>query len=58
MKGLKDAHKRHDHKTFFDTVNRLCSLKPSSPIVAGLETPDGEVLYNKSIIEKMLANDF
>jgi hypothetical protein len=58
MRGLEDAHKRHDLKTFFSTVNRLCALKPSAPIVAGLETDEGEVIYNKSVIERQLANDF
>jgi len=58
MRGLEEAHKRHDLKTFFSTVNRLCSLKPSAPIVAGLETDDGEIIYNRSVIEKQLADDF
>ncbi len=39
-------------------MNHLCSLKPSAPIVAGLETADGEVIYNRSVIEKQLADDF
>ena len=51
MKNLEDSFKRNDLKTFFSDVNRLCSLKPSSPIVVGLETPEGEVLYNKNVID-------
>ena len=51
IKNLEDSFKRHDLKTFFGDVNRLCSLKPSSPIVVGLETLDGEVLYNKNVID-------
>ncbi len=43
MRGLEEQFKSHDLKNFFGTVNRLCSLKPSAPIVAGLETDDGEV---------------
>ena len=58
IKNLEEAYKRHDLKTFFGDVNRLCSLKPSSPIVVGLETPEGEVLYNRNVIDKTLADDF
>ena len=58
LRGLEESFKKHDLKAFFSTINRLCSLKPSAPIVAGLETFDGEVIYNRSIIEKTLAEDF
>ena len=58
IRNLEASFRRHDLKAFFGDVNRLCALKPSAPIVAGLETNDGEVVYNKSIIDKMLADDF
>jgi hypothetical protein len=58
IRNLEASFKRHDLKTFFGDVNRLCTLKPSAPIVAGLETTDGEVIYNRSFIEKQLADEF
>jgi hypothetical protein len=39
-------------------VNRLCQLKPSSPLVSGLEHESGEVVYNRTLIDKTLAADF
>ena len=58
IRNLENSFKRHDLKTFFGDVNHLCSLKPSSPIVVGLETPEGEVLYNRNVIDQTLADDF
>ncbi len=36
----------------------MCEIKPSSLIVAGLETDKDEVLYNRTDIENTLAIEF
>ena len=58
VQSLEGHLRANDLQSFYSLVNRLCQLKPSSPLVSGLEQDSGEVIYNKTQIDKILAADF
>lgn len=58
MQTLEKHLRANDLQSFYSLVNRLCQLKPSSPLVSGLEQESGEVIYNRTLIDKALAADF
>ena len=53
-----DALLKENHTgQFFKQINQMCKLKPSSPLVEGLELQNGEVTNNKAVIEELIARD-
>lgn len=58
LQNLEGHLRANDLQSFYNLVNRLCQLKPSSPLISGLELESGETTFNRTQINKIIAADF